>query len=302
MEFLYNTLRSSLIDKLIFLEDKPEETIDSTLRALWLKASGNPVSAKKALKSDLPNLTDDQISLLNEFIYERLNGKPLSHITNRQSFMGIEFISDERALIPRAETEILVSAAIQIANKIVEEQSVIKLIDVCCGSGNVGLSIAKAIKNSVVYSSDLSLEAVELTQENINFLGLKNNVRVNQSDLFDCFKSPEFYHQFDVITCNPPYISSSKVSKMNVEISENEPRMAFDGGMIGMKIISKLISEAPQFLRNEGWLLFELGLGQGPFLVKLMEDNKAYKRIETYSDQSGNIRAIAAQTTTDYNN
>jgi release factor glutamine methyltransferase len=293
MENLYNILRNRLNEQLLFLPDKPEENPDSTLKALWHKAAGNSFSAKIATEIPLPQLSVDQISMLEELIWQRIDGKPLAHITERQNFMGVEFIADKRALIPRKETEILANAAINLMQS--SSADSIKVIDVCCGSGNVGLSLAMLLQNTIVHLADLSDEAVELTQQNIDFLKLNNKANVVKSDLFSSFESPEYYHQIDVITCNPPYISTAKVAKMNTEISENEPKMAFDGGMIGLKVIQKLISEAPKFLKPDAWVMFEIGIGQGPFLLKLLEENSDYDQVKYFSDENGNIRAFAAK-------
>jgi release factor glutamine methyltransferase len=111
------------------------------------------------------------------------------------------------------------------------------------------------------------------------------------------FETDEFYEKIDLIICNPPYILSSKVQKMDTEIASNEPVLAFDGGMLGIKIIQKLISEVPKFLTNEGWLIFEVGVGQGNFIAQLCERTQLYQRIESVLDVSGNGRVILAQKT-----
>lgn len=297
MNELYNKLSKELESKLTILEDKPEETVQTTLKSLWNKASGTPKSVEAVSDLSLPILTSDQESTLYQLIDERLKGKPLAYITGRQSFMGIELLSDSRALIPRKETEILASAALSLCQKISENKKFVKIFDVCCGSGNVGLALASLITNITVVSSDLSPEAIELTKENISFLNLGERVRARQSDLFSNFESEDFYGKVDLVVCNPPYISTSKVSKMNSEISDNEPVMAFDGGMLGLKVIQKLIAESPKFLTKNGWVVFEIGVGQGPFIIQLCESNGSYDRIESYKDNLGNIRAIAARYT-----
>ena len=297
MNELYNKLSKELGCKLTILEDKPEETVQTTLKSLWNKASGTPKSVEAVSDLSLPILTSDQESTLYQLIDERLKGKPLAYITGRQSFMGIELLSDSRALIPRKETEILASAALSLCQKISENKKFVKIFDVCCGSGNVGLALASLITNITVVSSDLSPEAIELTKENISFLNLGERVRAKQSDLFSNFESEDFYGKVDLVVCNPPYISTSKVSKMNSEISDNEPVMAFDGGMLGLKVIQKLIAESPKFLTKNGWVVFEIGVGQGPFIIQLCESNGSYDRIESYKDNLGNIRAIAARYT-----
>jgi len=292
---LFNSISNDLKNRLHLLEDKPEETIETTLKALWFAATGFPVSAEGALKLTIPDLTEKQIKKLHQLIEQRLNNTPLAHITNRQNFMGIELLSDKRALIPRKETELLGRRALELSNRIAKSKGRINVIDVCCGSGNLGIAIAHLNPNCIVYATDLSQEAVELTQDNIDFLNLSQRVHVKQGDLLSVFETNEFYEKIDLIICNPPYILSSKVQKMDIEIASNEPVLAFDGGMLGIKIIQKLITEAPKFLTQEGWLIFEVGVGQGNFIAQLCERSQLYQLIESVSDDSGIRRVILTQ-------
>lgn len=292
---LFSKITDDLKDKLHFLEDKPEENIESTLKAMWFAAAGVPVSAERAYKLSIPELSEVQIKHLNKLIDLRLHNIPLAHITKRQSFMGIEFISDDRALIPRKETEILGNKALELSLSIAKSKDSINVIDVCCGAGNLGIAISYFNSKCKIYAADISDEAVELTKENINLLNLNERVNASQGDLFSEFESDKFYEKMDLIVCNPPYISSSKVSKMNSEISSNEPVLAFDGGMMGIKIIQKLINEAPKFLVPGGWLIFEVGVGQGDFITKLIEKNSMYQQTESVKDDSNNIRVVMSQ-------
>lgn len=292
---LYKSLSDDLKGKLHLLEDKPEETVETTLNALWLTASGHPVSAEASLSHTIPDLSEIQVKKLHELIDLRFNNTPLAHITKRQNFMGIELLSDKRALIPRKETEILGKKALELSERIVAVKGNIKVIDVCCGCGNLGVAIATYNPRCTVYSTDLSDEAVELTRDNINFLNLSGRVHAKQGDLLSVFENDEFYEKTDLIICNPPYITSSKVQKMDSEIASNEPVLAFDGGMLGIKIIQKLIADAPRFLTKDGWLIFEVGAGQGSFIAQLCERSQAYQSIETVTDDLGTIRVILAQ-------
>lgn len=291
----FNKMKADLALKLRFLSDKPEETIDSTLKACWFAASGTPISAEEAMRQTLPELTEKQIEILNGLIEQRLNNIPLAHITGRQSFMGIELLCDKRALIPRKETEILGRKALEISNDLAQKKEIIHVMDICCGAGNLGLALAYLNPQVIVYSTDLSHEAVELTKDNISFLNLNNHVQARQGDLFSAFEKQEFFKNIDLIMCNPPYISTAKVTKMNTEISAHEPVLAFDGGMFGTKIIQKLISEAPKYLTKGGCLIFEVGVGQGEFMMRLCESTNNYKSIESVSDEQGNIRVIFAK-------
>lgn len=294
-EELYNSFKALLSGKLSLLNDKPEETIDSTLKALWHTAAGYPKSVEEAGKLELPELTQEQIVALGNLIEQRLDDKPLAHITGRQNFMGIELLTDKRALIPRKETEILGYKALELSMLIAREKNKVEVIDVCCGAGNLGLAIAHFNSSARVSASDLSQEAVDLTIDNISFLKLSERVSVKQGDLFSAFEADEYLGKTDLIVCNPPYISSAKVPKMITEISRNEPVLAFDGGMLGTKIILRLISEAPKFLKKDGWVIFEIGLGQGPFIMQLCERSEFYQKVESVTDDSGNIRVLLAQ-------
>ncbi len=292
---LFNKLVNELRDKVHFLEDKPEENLESTLKALWFAAAGTPVSAKKALDSELPDLKDNQETKLNSLIDLRINNIPLAHITKRQNFLGIEFITDSRALIPRMETELLGKKALELSRQIAAENNVVNVLDICCGSGNLGIAIAKLNSKCRVYASDISNDAVQLANENINMLNLDSRIEAIQSDMFESFKSDKFYNNIDLIICNPPYISSAKVIKMDAEIASYEPSLAFDGGMLGIKIIKQLVSEAPLFLKLDGWLALEVGVGQGEFVLKLFEKSERFQKCSSVTDEFGNIRVVLAQ-------
>jgi release factor glutamine methyltransferase len=292
---IFSKINVEYKDKFQFLADKPEETLDSTIKSLWFAASGHPVSAEKAGTLALPELSEMQLKHLFELIDLRLKNIPLAHITKRQSFMGIEFKTDERALIPRKETELLGKKALELSQIITKSKGSANVFDVCCGAGNLGISISSLNQNCNVFASDISEQAVSLTNENIDLLAQQERVKAIKSDLFTEFESEKYYGKIDLIVCNPPYISSAKVVKMDPEISSNEPVLAFDGGMLGVKIIQKLIAGSPRFLAPQGWLVFEVGLGQGDFVVKLLQKTLVFQNIDSVCDNAGNIRVVFAQ-------
>jgi release factor glutamine methyltransferase len=294
-QVLFEIKISELEEKLHLLGDKPEESVRSTLSALWFKAAGIQLSAQRSLTLPLPDLNDDQLNELSKLIQIRLDHTPLAYITGRQQFMNLEFITDRRALIPRKETELLGKKALQLSLELSDPEHIINIMDVCCGSGNLGISVAYNNPNCLVYASDITPDAVELTKDNINFLNLNHRVSTCQSDMMAAFEKDEFLGKFELIICNPPYISSSKVQKMDLEISANEPVFAFDGGMLGIKIIQKLVHDAPKFLKSKGWLVFEVGLGQGQLIYQLCERTGIFCQIDTIQDDSDNIRVISAK-------
>lgn len=292
---LYNELLQLVEKKLITLPDKPEESAHATVCALWHLAAENPMAVEKALENDLPDLIESQISNLRTYIDKRLAGIPLAHLTQRQQFMGIEFIVGADALVPRKETELLGNAAIEIIDNIISKKQCAKVIDVCTGSGNLALVIAKKHTNIKVYAADLSADAVQLAKQNAKYLNLEDCVEFYVGDLLAPFDNDKYYNTIDLLTCNPPYISSGKLNNMPEEIIEHEPSMAFDGGPFGIKILGKLIQEAPKYLNENGWLAFEVGLGQGEPLLKRLEKNKNYHEVRSVKNENGEVRAILAR-------
>jgi len=292
---LYNNLLEEIKDSLIFLPDKPEETHKSTLQALWLTASGNPKSAEASLLVKLPELNNSEKKKLKNIVERRISGVPLAHLTKRQQFMGIELLAGSEALVPRKETELLGNASLDLLTEMDSEKKPLTLIDVCTGSGNLAIALTVLHPNINTFAADLSGDAIALARENAQFLQIEDKVTFKVGNLLQPFDNNNFHNQVDLIICNPPYISSAKVELMEEEISEYEPRLAFDGGAFGINILKKLINQAHSFLKPNGWLTFELGLGQGSSIVKMLEKNEEYSTIKKVIDRSGNIRAICAK-------
>jgi release factor glutamine methyltransferase len=203
-------------------------------------------------------------------------------------------LSGPEALIPRRETELLALTAIEILRARLREVGDVFAIDVCTGSGNVALALAACDSRIHVLGADISAEALLLAARNANHLGLAERASFLASNLFDGFAFGRLRNLADLITCNPPYIASSKVSAMAAEISEHEPRLAFDGGAFGLTIISRVLADAPRFLRPAGSLCFEVGAGNGRFWADRLERNPAYRSVRAVSDHTGTIRVLVA--------
>lgn len=297
-EQVYNKLVEKLDSELEVLEDKPEETPVSTLRALWFKAAGDPRSTEAAdIAGVLPELSSEQQTTLSELVNKRLSGIPLAHITGRQQFMGIELLAGPEALVPRKETELLGNAALEVLMETQSKQGATKVIDVCTGAGNLAIAFAIKAEQARVYAADLSEDAVGLAKLNAEFAGAQDRVELRAGDLLSPFDEEDFFGSIDLLTCNPPYISSAKVENMHDEISNYEPRLAFDGGPFGIKILQRLIKDAPRFLKPGGWLGFEVGLGQGPAWVQRLTKTGKFADIRSVEDSAGEVRAIVGQYT-----
>jgi release factor glutamine methyltransferase len=288
-------LLARLENNLDFLPDKPEETAVTTLAALWLTAAGEPTSAVAAVDRVLPALDRHQQASLKDLVDRRLTGTPLAHITGRQQFMGIELLTTAQALIPRKETEILGLAAVRLLEEIEKKTKNPMVMDVCTGAGNLAVVMALRCPSCRVYASDLSNDAVALARENVVFREISDRVKVRVGDLFAAFNEQKFQGSMDLITCNPPYISTNRVSEMDGEISGHEPSLAFDGGAFGIKILHRLIKEAPRYTKRAGWLAFEVGLGQGEAMIKRMKKKYSYTEVTPLTDDNGEIRGIIAR-------
>ncbi|MEP7041509.1 MAG: peptide chain release factor N(5)-glutamine methyltransferase [Dokdonella sp.] len=295
MNDAYRNLRERIAGALQFLPDKPEETADSTLHALWHAAAGDPKSAGAALAAGLATLDAEGLQRLEDLVQRRLHGIPLAHLVGRQHFLGMEMLAGPDALVPRKETELLAGAAIDLARGLAAARSPLTVIDVCTGSGNVALALARHVAEAQVYGSDLSAEAIALANRNAEHLGLGARAQFRVGDLLGPFDTPQFHAQVDLLTCNPPYISSAKVGQMAEEISAHEPRLAFDGGPLGVAILSRLLDEATRFVRRGGWLAFEVGLGQGRPLVKRLQNRATFQEVRALEDADGAIRTILAR-------
>jgi release factor glutamine methyltransferase len=291
----YASLLGLLEQGLRTLDDKPEETPDTALRALWMMAAGTGLSPQAAAGHELPPLTDEQHIALDALIQRRLQGVPLAHLTGHQRFMDVELLAGAQALIPRRETELLGRAAAQRLACVVAEKGSGVALDVCTGSGNLALGIACAVPGARLLACDLSEDAVALARANVAHLGLEHRVEVRQGDLLAPFDEPAWHGAIDVLICNPPYISSAKVPAMAQEISQFEPALAFDGGPFGVRILNRLIQEAPKFIRDGGWLAFEVGAGQGPSVMRRLASTEKFRAIEPLENESGEVRAFLAQ-------
>jgi release factor glutamine methyltransferase len=310
----YRKLHDRLLIGLKLMPDKPEENVDSTLRALWHTAAGDPRSAVAALHDELPPLPANSPSLqtLEHLVERRLAGEPLAHITGRQQFMGLEMLSGPQALIPRAETEQLARASIGLLQQPGMQQRPM-VIDVCTGCGNLAFAIAHHVADAEVFGTDLCEDAIAFAERNGVHLGLQGRVEFRTGDLLAPFETPNFLDHVDLIVCNPPYIASAKLNQADMivgvppharatkvepiaeEIAHHEPRLAFDGGPFGVSILMRLIEDAPRFLRTGGWLAFEVGLGQGAALTKRLQRDRSFQEVRALADSNGATRVIVAR-------
>ncbi len=228
---------------------------------------------------------------------ESVDGSRIARLyaEGRTTFMGLTLLIAQGALIPRLETEILCRAALEKVARLRRPMHDTRVIDMCCGSGNLGCAIAAYEPSARVWASDLSPACVDIARKNAAHLALIDRVTVVRSNLFDGLGEFVGRGSIDLIVCNPPYISTHRLSSDRKELLLREPREAFDGGTYGLAIHQRVIAQSVPFLKPNGWLLFEVGLGQARQVERLFERSRSYGRCETRCDAAGNVRVVLAQ-------
>ncbi|PSH70944.1 methyltransferase [Phyllobacterium brassicacearum] len=207
-------------------------------------------------------------------------------------FLGVELEIAPGVLVPREETELLGLTAINILAK---EPTGPLVIDMCCGSGNLGLAVAGAIANARVLGADLTDETVDLARRNVERLGFDLRVKIFQGDLFDAMNGQALTGKVDMIICNPPYISARRLEDGLSHLLVNEPREAFDGGPFGISILQRVVRDSVPFLRPGGILTFEFGEGQHQQVAHLLSRAAAYDQISFVDNEAGIPRVAVAR-------
>lgn len=212
--------------------------------------------------------------------------------SGRTTFMGMEMLVAPGALVPRAETELLGATAVDVLREM--KLRAPRVIDMCCGAGNLACAIANRFPRAHVWASDLTDGCIEVTRRNVAHHGLEKSLTVAQGDLFDGLSPFALEGSIDVVVCNPPYISEKRLEGDRSHLVELEPRQAFAAGPYGLAIHMRVVKDALRFLRPGGVLLFEVGLGQDRQVTSLFERNKGYDKLRVVNDEVGRGRVVLA--------
>lgn len=237
-----------------------------------------------------------------ELIDRRSSGEPVQYIMESQEFMGLEFIVNENVLIPRQDTETLVEDALEIINTGTlrgEDMDVKRkewdILDLCTGSGAIGVSLARIANKVNVTCSDISEGAIKVAKENAQKHGVAKSVKFEQGDLFKPFSKHFRKQKFDMIISNPPYIKSSVIPTLQKEVCEHEPLSALDGGESGLDFHERIVSGVGGHLRKGGVLLFEIGHDQGEAVSGLLSRNGDFTSIRVLKDLANRDRIVFAK-------
>lgn len=225
-------------------------------------------------------LTDEQLHILKSKAEARAADRtPVQYIIGESYFMGHFFKVTHDVLIPRDETEILVRKAIEI----IKENRLESVLDIGTGSGCIACTIANNT-NATVLGVDISTDALTIALDNVTRLGINNKAVFRKSDLFEKVHSDE---KFDMIISNPPYIPNGTLLEPEVR---HEPEIALFAEENGLQIYRKIISDAPNYLNSDGWLIFELGIGESEDIRAMMSEH--FENIRVEKDLAGIDRVI----------
>ena len=243
-------------------------------------------------------LADNVCEAYFELIERRAGGEPMQYITGVQEFMGLTFNVNPSVLIPRQDTETMVEDALEVLSKgtlrgeaFVEKPNFKDVLDLCTGSGAIGVSIAKLNGNVKVTCSDLSEKALETAKGNAIANGMKS-VKFEQGDLFAPFCGKLGKKKFDFIISNPPYIESEVIPTLQTEVKDHEPMMALDGGIDGLDFYKRIAEESPNHLKKGGVLMMEIGYNQGEAVCQLLEATERFEKVACLQDLAHKDRIV----------
>jgi len=239
-------------------------------------------------------LKDIEKKQLEKKIQKRIDKIPLQYITKHQEFMGMDFLVEKGVLIPRPETEILVEEVIKRL-KNYKYSNNLKVVDLGTGTGIIAISIAKFIKDIIIYATDISKKSLQIALKNAQKHYCKDKIIFLQGDLFEPFIGRIEKNNLDGIISNPPYINSYDFKLLPPEIKNNEPKIALFGGIDGLDYYRKIIRKSPQYLKKNGFIALEVGLNQSKIVKELIiKDTNFNQDIEITKDYLGIERVVIA--------
>lgn len=285
MVMKYSELYAQARKALLAVDDPRDAGI--TARELLQLASGKSTAE---LIADGEKYADGSVVKALDHAVERyLKNEPLAYILGEWEFYGLKLIVTPDVLIPRDDTCALAEIAIRQALFLDPSP---RILDLCTGSGCVGLSIASRVKDAKVTLADLSREALNVARKNVSLHHMNGRVSCVQADAMD--QPPAFLGQFDMIVSNPPYIPVGEMAELEPSVKDYEPHMALDGGDDGLDFYRSIAEKYRHNLKPGGYLCFEFGMGQGDDVCKILTANgfSVLKRVRDFNDRE---RAVIAQ-------
>ena len=234
-------------------------------------------------------VAQEQLDRLRDLVKRAGQHEPVAYLVGKTEFYSIEFEVTPDCLIPRPETELLVQRSIEFLRKRTGPQLV---CDLCTGSGVIAVAIAKNMPDAKVVATDISEAALAVAARNIEKHKLAERIELRHGDLFDPLV-PQL-DQFDLIVCNPPYVSAAEYEALDRNVKDYEPRIALYAGQDGLDVYRRIGEKVSQFLKPDGVLLLEIGYKQGPAIRDLLERASVFAQIRIDKDLQTHDRVVTA--------
>ena len=232
-----------------------------------------------------------QLNQLHDLVKRAGSYEPVAYLTGKTEFYSLELDITADCMIPRPETELLVQRAIEFLRT---RSGVQYVCDLCTGSGCIAVAIAKNFPDARITATDISAAALAVAARNVEKYRLKEQVRLLCGDLFESVIKQLDVSQFDLIVCNPPYVSTSEYEKLDKNIKDYEPQSALLAGEDGMDIYRRIVKEVDKFLKPGAALMLEIGYAQGSAVQDLLEQTSAFIDIKIEKDFHDNDRIVNA--------
>lgn len=229
------------------------------------------------------------VSKVEDGVRRLLNDEPLAYILGEWEFYGLKLFVSPDVLIPRDDTCAVAELAI---NRTLFLEKNPRILDLCCGSGCIGLAVASRVKDARVTLADISKEALAVAKKNIAQNKLGGRMSIFQVDARK--KAPNFLGKFDMIVSNPPYITGEEMKQLPRSVDAFEPHLALYGGKDGLDFYRAILANFTPALKPGGCVCFEFGMGQGDAVCRLLEEND-YTVLERKRDYNDRERAVLAQ-------
>ncbi len=282
-----STAREALSQATQLLAD--HEIPDTPLEARTLVRAALGVSQAELLTSPGSPVTPEQLDELGRFMERRLDREPLQYIIGEVEFYGRQFTVDERVLIPRPETELLVEQALLRTSECdIQTPSV---LDIGTGSGVLAATLAKELASAKVVATDISQAALDVAAENAHRQGVSGQIELRRCSLAEGVSGP-----FDIVVCNPPYVRSGFLDGPDVQPElANEPRLALDGGADGMDVYRPLFAALPALLSDTGAAYIEIDPPVAEGCVSLAKQHMPRASASVLTDLAGLERCMAIE-------
>ncbi len=233
-----------------------------------------------------------QLDHLHDLVKRAGLHEPVAYLTGKTEFYSLELEITSDCMIPRPETELLVQRAIEFLRT---RSGIQYVCDLCTGSGCIAVAIAKNFLNARVTATDISAAALEVAARNVEKHSLNEHVRLFCGDLFEPIIQQLDVNEFDLIVCNPPYVSTAEYRKLDKNVKDYEPVSALLAGEDGLDVYHRIINKVGEFLRPGAALMLEIGYAQGPAVRELLEQTGAFAKIKIEKDFHDNDRIVIAK-------